>query len=147
MQQTSVVYTVTELEQVFKEVEDLFSGGEKPLRLEFSSPLLVCPILLNKEKFVLLLSSLIDTVLSYTTSNRLQISYRLITGAQLIFYLKNTGLCLSEERRHRFMQVCTNETVWGTKLLENIDGSVGVEFSGENKVTFWFTIPFTPAPD
>ena len=147
MQQASILYTVIELEQVFREVEDLFSGSKKPLQLEFSSPLITCPVLLEKDKFILLLSSLIDTVLSYTSSRRIQISYRLITGAQLIFYLKASQLFLTEEQRYRFMQACTSETEWGTKLLETINGSIGVEFTGESKVTFWFTIPYTPVPD
>lgn len=144
MQKADVTSAVVEIESLFKEVENLFAGRQKPVDIELLTPMLSCPIRTDKEKVAALVHAWIDLILSYASDHRVQVIYRVISGRQLIIYLKNAGLQLPEEEWLRFVQACNRATAYGTVLLENVNGNTGVELTGRSKVTFWFTIPYIP---
>ncbi|WP_106830471.1 histidine kinase [Parabacteroides pacaensis] len=133
-------YIKEDIKDTLQEIEEIYATKEKAVTISITTPLLTCPIHIEKEKFILLIQSLIDTTLTYSQKRHIHISYRVITGNQLIFYIRNTDICIPEAQRQLFIQQCNKELEKHKDSIETMNGSIGVEFTAEKKITFWFTI-------
>lgn len=134
-------YSNKEIDRIIEKAGNTFAEQGEPVYLLITAPALSCTILkIDEAKLTGLLESLIGTILPYTYAHRIKISYRMISGKQLIFYIKNEGTALSEEQQDECIEACSLTKGRWKQPMEEMNGSIGVEFMPKHNITFWFTV-------
>lgn len=108
----------------------------------------------KKNRLSQVLINLLVNATKFTPAGSITFGYE-IRGKELYFYVKDTGLGISQEDQNKIFERFTkvNTFTQGTGLglsickniIEKMKGRIGVESEGKGKgTTFWFTIPYKP---
>lgn len=123
------------------------------VRLEFIPGLPECIILADRNRLMQIISNFINNALKFTTQGCISLSYH-IHEDMIQIDVTDTGIGISKENIHtifdRFVKV--NRFIHGTGLglsicksmVEQMDGSIGVESEEGQGAKFWFRLPFFP---
>ena len=122
--------------------------------LEFIPGVSECHVQTEKNRLSQVLINLLVNATKFTPAGSITFGYE-IRGKELYFYVKDTGLGISQEDQNKIFERFTkvNTFTQGTGLglsickniIEKMKGRIGVESEGKGKgTTFWFTIPYKP---
>ncbi len=160
--QIKVVTAEFELEQVFSKLhqhytQELSILSEKKIELrirrgEKNSQVVVKT---DRDKFQQIFSKLIRNAIKFTTEGMVEFGFDLKENEQIVFYVKDTGEGISEEKQEivfkRFRQAddSTTREYGGTGLglsivkglIDLLGGDLWLESEKDKGTTFYFTIP------
>lgn len=144
------------------ELNDLLRNIENSVRLRVKEGVTLscfpgmaeCTLRTEPNRLSQVLINLLTNANKFTTEGSIMFGYE-VQGQELYFYVKDTGLGISEENQKRLFQrfAKLNNFAQGTGLglsiskgiIEKMGGRIGVYSEGEGKGTmFWFTIPYQP---
>lgn len=122
--------------------------------LEFIPEVTECHVQTEKNRLSQVLINLLINATKFTSAGSITFGYK-IRGEELYFYVKDTGLGISQEDQNTIFERFTkvNTFTQGTGLglsickniIEKMKGRIGVESEGKGKgSTFWFTVPYKP---
>lgn len=122
--------------------------------LEFIPGAAECHVKTEKNRLSQVLINLLVNATKFTSAGSITFGYE-IRGEELYFYVKDTGLGISQEDQNKIFERFTkvNTFTQGTGLglsickniIEKMKGCIGVESEGKDKgSTFWFTVPYKP---
>jgi len=117
-----------------------------------------CCALIDEDKLRQVLINLVGNAIKYTNSGTIELSFRIIDEAKMLFTVKDTGIGIAsnklEDIFHAFKQgdVSNTQTYAGTglgltiskKLVELMEGQIWVESEFGVGSTFSFELPYKP---
>ncbi|MCF0160282.1 MAG: response regulator, partial [Bacteroidaceae bacterium] len=150
-------YAPTDLNLLLRSAERSVRNRLQPgVELHLHTGLEECAVETDAMRLTQVITNLLTNACKFTPQGQIDLGYELCDGdSKLYFYVKDTGLGLSEESQkvvfERFVKL--NDFIQGTGLglpicvsfIELMNGEFGVESEGEGKGSlFWFKIPYKP---
>ena len=148
-------YRDVDLNGLAKDVESTVRRRLKPnVVLEFIPGAAQCHVQTEKNRLSQVLINLLVNATKFTQTGSITFGYE-IRGKELYFYVKDTGMGISQEDQNKIFERFTKVDTFtqGTGLglsickniIEKMKGRIGVESEGKGKgSTFWFTVPYQP---
>lgn len=148
-------YRDVDLNGLAKDVESTVRRRLKPnVVLEFIPGAAQCHVQTEKNRLSQVLINLLVNATKFTQAGSITFGYE-IRGKELYFYVKDTGMGISQEDQNKIFERFTKVDTFtqGTGLglsickniIEKMKGRIGVESEGKGKgSTFWFTVPYQP---
>jgi len=144
-----------ELYTHFKKEIELFPEKEITLKIEIRQEDRIEKIETDKVKLNQILSKLIRNAIKFTSKGIISFGYKLNKNDELIFFTKDTGIGISEDKQkiifQKFRQVDDSKTrqFGGTGLglsivkglVDLLQGNLWLESNKDNGANFYFTIP------
>ncbi|MBI5926740.1 MAG: response regulator [Aquabacterium sp.] len=160
--QMTLEHTDIDLEDILQRVADLFSGRMAQKRLRFSVDLiepLPTHILGDPLRLSQILNNLVGNAVKFTDKGGIHLEVR-TDGDMLRFAVRDTGIGIAPDRRQALFaafaqgDVSITRRFGGTglglaiskRLIEMMEGRIGVHSSLGEGSEFWFTMPLLPAP-
>ncbi|HEX5356231.1 MAG TPA: response regulator [Aquabacterium sp.] len=160
--QMTLEHTDIDLEDTLQRVADLFSGRMAQKRLRFSMELidpLPTHIVGDPLRLSQILNNLVGNAVKFTDKGGIHLEVR-TDGDMLRFAVRDTGIGIDPERRQALFaafaqgDVSITRRFGGTglglaiskRLIEMMEGRIGVHSTLGQGSEFWFTIPLLPAP-
>ncbi len=160
--QIKVVTAEFELEQVFSKLQQqytqelsILSEKKIDLRIKRGNKNSLVKVKTDRDKFYQIFSKLIRNAIKFTTKGVVEFGFDLKDDNELIFYVKDTGVGISEEKKEivfkKFRQAddSTTREYGGTGLglsivkglIDLLDGDIWLESEQGDGTTFYFTLP------
>ena len=121
------------------------------IQVEFVEQLPQCRLMIDRVRFVQVISNLLKNALKFTEKGSVKVGYRRLSNQNFYFYVADTGCGIEEEGRRAIFErfVKMNYNIRGTGLglsitksiVEHYGGGIGVESKKGEGSTFYFTLP------
>ncbi len=121
------------------------------IQVEFEEKLSQCRFMIDRVRFVQIISNLLRNALKFTEQGSVKIGYRKLPNDKFYFYVADTGCGIDEDSRKAIFErfVKMNYNIRGTGLglsitksiIEHYGGGIGVESKKGEGATFYFTLP------
>ncbi|MDL2247177.1 response regulator, partial [Bacteroides sp. OttesenSCG-928-J23] len=118
----------------------------------FENKIPECYIYTDKNRINQVLSNLVTNALKFTSEGDIRVGYHIVDDSTIRFYVKDSGIGIKKEQLdsifERFIKL--NHFAQGTGLglpickniVEQLNGSIGVESEWGSGSCFWFTLPY-----
>ncbi|MCC8170235.1 MAG: response regulator [Parabacteroides sp.] len=150
VKETDINVLLSQLEQAFR-----LKVGEE-VSISFEQKLPSCIIYTEKNRLSQVISNFLTNAVKFTRQGSIRFGYRMAENDKLYFYVSDTGCGIAPEEVHKVFEqfVKLNDFAQGTGLglsickmiIERLGGEIGVDSILNEGSTFWFTIPYKPAP-
>ena len=145
--------TETDIKEICGEVFLASSLKMKPgVTLVFDKDLPSIRLKTDPQRIMQVVSNFVNNAIKFTEEGSITISYKK-EGNNLRVSVQDTGIGISEKNRSRIFErfIKINEFKQGTGLgltisktiIENLQGTIGVDSVQGSGSTFWFTLPLT----
>ncbi len=121
------------------------------IQVQFEEKLSQCRFMIDRIRFVQIISNLLRNALKFTEQGSVKIGYRRLPNDKFYFYVADTGCGIDEDSRKAIFErfVKMNYNIRGTGLglsitksiIEHYGGGIGVESKKGEGATFYFTLP------
>lgn len=142
-----------DVNQLCNEIVYSFKMKASPeIKIIFEDHLPECHIWGDKNRLTQVISNFINNALKFTPSGSISLGYHLLNNNELKFYVRDTGIGIPANKINsifdRFVKLNTfvNGTGLGLSIcksiVEQMEGTIGVESEEEKGSCFWFTHPY-----
>ncbi|MDD2953097.1 MAG: ATP-binding protein [Parabacteroides sp.] len=149
-------YSVVDINRVLKEL--LMSAEmRKPIKeveLRLAEDLAACPMNVDENRFAQVMNNLLNNAMKFTPKGHVEFGYEARKEEEIYFYVRDTGIGIPADKLDsvfgRFVKLNTFEQGTGLglaiceKIVEKLQGTIGVKSEVGKGSEFWFTLPLRP---
>ena len=118
----------------------------------FEDHISYCHLMTDKNRVHQVISNLINNALKFTETGDIRVGYHIIDNNTIRFYVKDTGVGIKKEQVDsifdRFVKLDSFAQGTGLglaickKIVERLNGTIGVDSEWGKGSCFWFTLPY-----